>query len=65
MNKLNMQLSLVKNFQSIQDKIEDITRDVKLDVKQISDLERYVGMQSTIVGTLDMLSDSRKGKAEQ
>lgn len=60
-----MQLSLVKNFQSIQDKIEDITRDVKLDVKQISDLERYVGMQSTIVGTLDMLSDSRKGKAEQ
>lgn len=46
-------LSLIKNFESIQSKIEVIQSSKEiLDVKQISDIERYVGMQASVIDSL-------------
>jgi len=63
--KVSMQVSLVENFNSIQEKIEAILKTEKLDVKQISDLERFIGMQNSILDTLSMLKKvSNNGKGE-
>lgn len=50
-----MQLSLVNNFNSIQTKIDKLIANEVLDIKQLSDLERYVGMQNIIINSLDTL----------
>lgn len=59
-DSISMQVSLVKNFSTIQKKVEAILNTEKLDVKQISDLERYVGMQDSIIVSLDRLHDISK-----
>lgn len=46
---------LVKDFDFIQSKIDEIIQIEKLDIKLISDLERYVGMQKDIIQSLLML----------
>lgn len=50
--KENMQVSLLKTFNSVQLRIDNILRIEKLDIKDISDLERYVGMQHKILEAL-------------
>lgn len=53
--KENMQVSLIKTFNSVQSRIDNILRIEKLDIKDISDLERYVGMQHKILDALNYL----------
>ena len=53
--KENMQVSLLKTFNSVQSRIDSILRIEKLDIKDISDLERYVGMQHKILEALHAL----------
>ena len=57
-----MKLSLVNNFNSIQSKIDNLVANDVLDIKQISDLERFVGMQNIILDSLDTLEGVVKGE---
>lgn len=51
-----MEHALRFNFEAIQKKINGILESgTALDIKQISDLERYVNMQETIVSSIKML----------
>jgi hypothetical protein len=52
-----MENTLVNNFEYIQGLIDDIKRQPKIDIKQISDLQRYVEMQLNIVKSLRALRD--------
>lgn len=52
-NKMEQQLQ--ENFLKIQLKIEAIFDKGELHVKQISDLERYIGMQSDIVKAIAVM----------
>ena len=55
-----MEDTLRQNFKSIQEKIDGILLSgATLDIKQISDLERYVNMQETIVDSIYRLRDSK------
>lgn len=50
---------LVSNFEFVQKKIDEITKLEKIDIKQISDLQRYTEMQLNIANTLHKLGASR------
>ncbi len=50
-----MEKQLLENFEYIQLKINDIKKQEKIDIKQISDLQRYVEMQKNILESLLML----------
>ncbi|WP_167514931.1 MULTISPECIES: hypothetical protein [Bacillus cereus group] len=50
-----MEKQLQENFLKIQSKIEEIFGKGELHVKQISDLERYIGMQSDIVKAIAVM----------
>lgn len=55
-----MENLLIENFEYVQGLINDIKRQPKIDIKQISDLQRYVEMQKNIVQALCLLADGAK-----
>jgi hypothetical protein len=54
-----METELMKNFHSVQKKIEEIIQNDVLHIKQISDLDRYVHMQKEIIISLSALRSTR------
>jgi hypothetical protein len=55
-----MENTLQENFDYIQTLINDIKRQPRIDIKQISDLQRYVEMQKNIVQSLCLLAEESK-----
>jgi hypothetical protein len=55
MEKEKITKSLIENFYYIQGKIDEIKKSKQIDIKQISDLHRYVEMQKNIVDSLCLL----------
>jgi hypothetical protein len=55
MNKKEMIIYLMDNFKAIQDRIDEIKAMKQLDIKQISDLQRYVEMQMNITHAIFFL----------
>ncbi len=53
--EIKMEQQLRENFLKIQSKIEEIFGKGELHVKQISDLERYISMQSDIVKAIAVM----------
>jgi hypothetical protein len=51
----NMEQKLIDNYEFIQRKIEQIKFYPSLDIKQISDLQRYVEMQKNIIASISLL----------
>lgn len=51
-----MEKDLRSNYAFIQSKIEEIKACTTIDIKQISDLQRYVEMQKNIIDSLFALS---------
>lgn len=49
---MDLEKDLILNFELVQSKINEIKSNWKNDIKQISDLERYVQMQKIIFETL-------------
>lgn len=47
------------NFKEIQIKVLEITQQQKIDIKQISDLQRYVEMQTNIAKAIYLLGGER------
>lgn len=47
-----MNEELLKNFEYIQQRINDIKKQEKIDIKQISDLQRYIEMQKNILDSI-------------
>lgn len=39
---------MIENFEFIQCKIDEIKKEKEIDIKQISDLQRYINMQANI-----------------
>lgn len=54
-----MEQQLLENYEFIQRKIEQIKFYPNLDIKQISDLQRYVEMQLNIITALSMLRGTK------
>lgn len=52
----SMEKDLRSNYAFIQSKIEEIKACTTIDIKQISDLQRYVEMQKNIIDSLFALS---------
>jgi hypothetical protein len=52
-----MEEKLLRNFNYIQGKIDEICNQNSLDIKQISDLQRYIEMQKNIVYALHLLME--------
>lgn len=50
-----MEQKLIDNYEFIQRKIEQIKFYPSLDIKQISDLQRYVEMQKNIIASISLL----------
>jgi hypothetical protein len=55
-----MENTLIENFEYVQGLIDDIKRQPKIDIKQISDLQRYVEMQKHIVYSLCLLAEGAR-----
>jgi hypothetical protein len=57
---MNIEQRLLSNFEYIQNRIEEIKAQSSLDIKQISDLHRYVEMQKHIIESLYLLREEGK-----
>lgn len=54
-----MEQNLLNNFAFIQNKIDEITQQKNIDIKQISDLQRYTEMQKNITYSLFLLRGAK------
>mgnify|MGYP001020436453 CR=1 FL=1 len=54
---INIKACLIDNFESIQSRINEINSKEKIDIKEISDLQRYIEMQSRIIKSMDAIVD--------
>lgn len=54
-----MEQNLLNNFAYIQNKIDEITQTKNIDIKQISDLQRYTEMQKNITYSLFLLRGAK------
>lgn len=55
----HMEQNLLNNFAFIQNKIDEITQQKNIDIKQISDLQRYTEMQKNITYSLFLLRGAK------
>lgn len=56
----SMKDALVNNFQYIQGKIEAIKKYPNIDIKMISDLERFANMQRDIMESISIIDNLTK-----
>jgi hypothetical protein len=50
-----MKDKLQEQLKYVQDRIDEITRYQKIDIKQISDLQRYIEMECNLITSLHIL----------